>query len=423
MAIKSLPVLRPMAAFVGISLALATFFVAAGAPTPLLVIYEREWGFGPFVLTVAFGVYALAMLAALLVVGSLSDYVGRRPVLIGSLGLELLSMVMFLSAGNIGWVIAARTVQGLATGAATSAFTAAIVELAPPRHKRLGAVFGTVSPAAGLGLGALFAGVVAELSASAATIVWGALVVVMAIGIVIALLVAETAKSRPGAIASLKPVLRVPTRARRQFAVAVPALVSAWMMAALFMGLVPTVLGSAFDIHSVGIAGAASSIEPLVAAVAAFLLGSLTPYKTLAVGSLSIIIGAAVVTIATASSSLPLLCLGGAIGGVGFGATFSGAMKVIGPLAEGHERAGLFTAIFIVCYLSFGLPAIIAGQLVSPLGVLGVANAFGAVIVIAAGIGLGGQAILLRQRQPGRPLRSLNRTKQSGTECRTDSSS
>jgi hypothetical protein len=56
-----------------------------------------------------------------------------------------------------------------------------------------------------------------------------------------------------------------------------------------------------------------------------------------------------------------------------------------------------------VCYLSFGLPAIIAGQLVSPLGVLGVANAFGALIVIAAGIGLGGQAILLRQRRPVDP--------------------
>jgi MFS family permease len=87
-----------MAAFVGISLALLAFFVAAGAPTPLLVIYQREWGFAPWVLTVAFGVYAFRLLAALLVVASLSDYVGRRPLKIGSLGLELVCRACSLSS-------------------------------------------------------------------------------------------------------------------------------------------------------------------------------------------------------------------------------------------------------------------------------------------------------------------------------------
>jgi hypothetical protein len=389
-------VLRPMAAFIGISLALVAFFVAAGAPTPLLVIYQREWGFAPWVLTVAFGVYAFGLLAALLVVGSLSDYVGRRPVLIGSLGLELVSMVMFLMADNIGWVIVARVIQGLATGAATSAFTAAVIELAPPRRKRLGAVVGSVSPAGGLGIGALAAGVLAQVSASATSIVWGALVVVMAVGIVVALLAADTAEPRSGAAASLRPRIRVPVRARRQFAAAVPALVGSWMMAALFMGLGPTILGAVFGIHNVGIDGATSSIEPLVAAAAAFLIGSLAAHKTLIVGAVSVIVGAALVIVATATGVLPLLLLGGAIGGVGFGATFSGALRGLAPLAQGHERAGLFAAIFMVSYLAFGLPAIVAGQLVAPLGVLSVAAAFGAVIVVAAAIGLDGQIQLLR---------------------------
>ena len=75
----------------------------------MLSLLEHRWGFAPWVLTIAFAVYALGLLAALLVTGSLSDYVGRRPVMLGALALELVAMVMFAMAPNIGWVIAART--------------------------------------------------------------------------------------------------------------------------------------------------------------------------------------------------------------------------------------------------------------------------------------------------------------------------
>src|SRR3954462_10176797 len=154
-------------AFAGAALAFASLYLAAGAPTPLLVLFEREWGFAPWVLTVAFAAYAFGLLASLVMVGSLSDHVGRRPVLIGALAVELAAMVMFVFAPNIGWVIAARVVQGLATGAASSAFTAALVELAPPQRKRLGATLGAVAPAGGLGLGALLTGFAVQFTGEA----------------------------------------------------------------------------------------------------------------------------------------------------------------------------------------------------------------------------------------------------------------
>jgi hypothetical protein len=98
-------------------------------------------------------------------------------------------------------------------------------------------------------------------------------------------------------------------------------------MAALFMGLGPTILGAVFGIHNVGVDGATSSIEPLVAAVAALFIGSVAAHKTLIVGTVSVIVGAALVIVATATGVLPLLLLGGAVGGVGFGATFLGALR------------------------------------------------------------------------------------------------
>src|SRR3954470_12500559 len=116
--------LSPTAAFAGIAAVFAAFFLAAGAPTPLLALRQQEWGFSAGTLTLAFAVYALALLAAVLVGGSLSDHVGRRPVLLGALVGELASMLVFLFAPTITWVVVARALQGLATGFATSAFSA-----------------------------------------------------------------------------------------------------------------------------------------------------------------------------------------------------------------------------------------------------------------------------------------------------------
>src|ERR1700677_576740 len=154
----------PALAFAGVTLSFLGLFLAAGAPSPLLRLEQQAWGFPVWLLTIAFASYAIALLAALLVAGSLSDYIGRRPVLIGALGVEAAAMLIFLFAPNIGWVIAARTVQGIATGAGVSAFTAAAAEYAPAKHKKLGVLAGSVAPAAGLGLGAPIARPAGEIT-------------------------------------------------------------------------------------------------------------------------------------------------------------------------------------------------------------------------------------------------------------------
>src|ERR1700753_1265212 len=128
--------LPPAGSFVAMAAAFAAFFIAAGAPTPLLPIYEAKWHFPASMVTVAFGVYAIALLLTLLIVGSLSDHLGRRPLLIGALALELVSMLGFLCSPSISWIIVARIIQGVATAAGTSSFSGAILELAPDQRQR-----------------------------------------------------------------------------------------------------------------------------------------------------------------------------------------------------------------------------------------------------------------------------------------------
>ena len=89
-------------ALAGAALAFTSMYLAAGALTPLLVVYREQWDFAPSLLTVAFAVYAIGLLAAALTLGSLSDHLGRRPVLIGALCVQLVSNVVFLVAPDVG---------------------------------------------------------------------------------------------------------------------------------------------------------------------------------------------------------------------------------------------------------------------------------------------------------------------------------
>src|SRR3954470_7308635 len=147
---------RPTA-FWSVAVLLVLMLAASGVPSPLYRVYQEEFGFSSGVLTTIFGIYALALLASLLVVGGLSDHIGRRPVLVAAFLLEAVSMVLFLVSDGVGWLLAARIVQGLATGALTSTLGASVIDL-QNRERPLGAFINSASPGLGLSLGAVGAG-------------------------------------------------------------------------------------------------------------------------------------------------------------------------------------------------------------------------------------------------------------------------
>jgi MFS family permease len=380
--------LPPAASFAAMAVAFAAFFIAAGAPTPLLPIYEARWNFPASMVTVAFGVYAIALLLTLLIIGSLSDHIGRRPLLIGALALELVSMVVFLVSPSIGWIIAARIIQGVATAAATSSFSAAILELAPDRRKHLAGVIAGLAPAAGIGVGALFSGVIAQFSSSAVAIVWSILAAVMVIALVFAIFTPETAARKAGAIASLRPQVSVPPGARSVFAVTLPSLIAAWLVSALFLGLMPTILRLKFGIDSPAVSGLAAFAEQGTGGAVALALSKMKPQRLVFAGGAAIVAGIALFIGSIAATSLPLLWIGAIVGGAGLGGAFTGTIRSLVPLVGAPERAGLFSAVYLVSYITFGIPVILAGLFLSTIGITAIALIFGVVTFVAAAMGV-----------------------------------
>ena len=73
------------------TITLMTFMAASSAPTPLYRLYQQLWQFSPVTLTLIFATYAFTLLGSLLIIGSLSDYIGR-PVIIAAISLQIISM-------------------------------------------------------------------------------------------------------------------------------------------------------------------------------------------------------------------------------------------------------------------------------------------------------------------------------------------
>src|SRR5713101_5287648 len=118
---------RPIA-FAAIAAIFVIFAAAASAPTPLYVVYQKEWGFPTSTLTLVFAVYVFGLIGSLLVLGGLADHVGRRPVLGAAIALEAVAFVLFFVAGGVTVLLVARVAQGIATGMAFSTLGATLVD-------------------------------------------------------------------------------------------------------------------------------------------------------------------------------------------------------------------------------------------------------------------------------------------------------
>ena len=211
-----MPTLSRPATFWLVSATLLAVMVAAGAPSPLYVVYQQRIGFSASTLTVIFAIYVLALLSALLTVGSLSDFIGRRPVLLGALALEVVSLAIFLPAHSVAMLLLARTVQGLATGAAVGALGAALVDT-QPAGSQLGTVINSVAPALGLALGALGAGALVQYAPSPTSVVFVVLIALVAATALGIAFIPETTERQAGALSSLRPQVRVHKEVRGVF--------------------------------------------------------------------------------------------------------------------------------------------------------------------------------------------------------------
>jgi len=366
------------------ALTLITFLAASASPTPLYRLYQETWGFSSLWLTAVFAVYAAGLLLALLSFGALSDRIGRKPVILAALAFQTLAVTLFLLADDIVWLLAARIVQGFATGLATTAVGAALLDLDRDR----GALINSVVPMIGMGIGALSSTLLAEFAPYPLRLGFAVLLALFLVQTARSARAPDTSTSRDPGAWSWRPRVGVPAAARAPLWRVTPINMALWALGGMYMALMPSLLRDIAGPQAAWLGGIAAALLTFTGAIGVLLMRQRSPHLALRVGALSLVAGTVTFLTGVWLRDLVILMIAPIIAGVGFGATFLGTLRTIVPFAQPHERAGLMAAFYVQSYLTNAVPILLAGYAAGRFGLPLTATAFAGAILTLAIVGL-----------------------------------
>ena len=361
---------------------MAVMMAGASAPSPFYPSLQQEIGFSAAMLTGIFAVYTVALLISLLVTGSLSDHVGRRPVISVGFVLMALSLLLFWQAGDVAGLMVARTLQGIAAGLLLSALSAAVVDLEPRDRPGSASVWNSVIPLGGLAVGALISGILMDVTEMAEADVFGTLVVAYVLFAAVIWLIPETAPRHEGVWASLRPRVGVPATAAKAFWRSAPAVVAGWATGGLYLSLGAPIVRHVFGAEDHVTQAGVVALLCAAGAVACYLARGHSSRQVTLYGTSALSIGTALTLLAIGWQSLPAYLAALIIAGTGFGTCFYGVLRSIVPVVRPDERGELFASLFTLSYLAFGLPTLLAGMAVGIFGLTSTTLGYGALIVL-----------------------------------------
>ena len=340
-------------------------------PIPLYVLYERQMGFGPLGVTVVFAAYVIGTLSALVMFGDLSDHIGRRKVLAVGVGCAAVSTAGFLIvsgiAPDIGLLIAARIVSGLAAGFVTGTATAALAELQPRGDRQAAAVVASGANMTGLGLGPLIAGLFAAYVALPTRGVFWFYLGLCALALVALKVIPETVRD-PVRRISLRPRLGAPPQMRAAVLGACLGVFAAFSILGFFSSLVPTFLHGILGVANLALIGAASFLVFITAAISQAASARLPARRSMSAGLPLLLACLAALESALFARALWLFLAGTVIGGVAVGLIFRSGLSEINRLAEPRRRAAVVSTFFAAAYLGLGLPPVLTGLISQAVG-------------------------------------------------------
>ncbi|MFE2944213.1 MFS transporter [Streptomyces sp. NPDC059255] len=357
-------------------------------PTPLYGLYREQLGFSELMVTVVFAVYAVGVIAVLLLAGDLSDQVGRRPVLLLALGLSAASALCFLFEGGLPLLFTGRLFSGFAAGLLSGTATACVLELAPPGREARAGLAATAANMGGLGCGPLLSGILAQYAPWPLALPFVTHLALVAVASVLTWFLPETVASphRP----RLRPRgLSLPPGIRGVFVPSALAAFAGFALLGLFTAVAPSFVAQTLSVHNLAVTGAVVFSAFLASTAGQALMGRLGARAALPGGCLVLVAGLLLVAGSLAARSLPLLVVGALCGGLGQGLAFRAGMSAVSAVAPPEHRGATLSAFFVVAYTGISLPVVGVGALTLWLGLTGAGLTFSAcVVVLAACVGL-----------------------------------
>lgn len=387
--------------FATVAAAIVAVMVSAAAPSPLYPVYQRLWGFSSAMLTVVFAVYVGGLLLSLLTVGALSDHVGRRPVGAAALLMLAASMIMFIEANGVGMLLAARIIQGVATGVAQGTLSAALGDLQPSR--RTGSLVQTVMQSGGLGLGVVVSAALVQYAPDPRRLVYEVTAAALVLLAAAMLTVVPETSPRPGfasradLVRALTPKISVPAEVRSAFFAGIPALIATWALAGLDLSLGTSIVGRELGIGNRAAGGALLAGFFFAAALAAPRAGAARWPLRLPASYALLGAGLVLQLAGSVTGSAVAYTAGLVVAGAGFSTAYAGVLASVAHVPVG-ERGRMFAAMFVLSYLAYSVPALIGGLAADTWGLRG--TTVGYTLFVLAMVALAAVSLRMPSRTP-----------------------
>ena len=379
-----------------VSYALFVTMLSTTAPAPLYPLYQERWHLSPLTITAIFAVYAVALLGSLLLLGGISDVVGRTPVLLGSVLLNLGSATVFATAQGVAWLYAARGIQGVSTGLFCATATAALVELQPRGDQRRASVTSAASLMVGSAVGPLLFGLLAEYVGAPLVVPFVVELVLVGVSFGALLGLPPSPRrpiERPGrrrdrrvAMPSFVQRPRLPRDGRRGFALACGTLAVTWSIAAFWAALTSLVTADLLHDHSHALAGEILFVYFGLAGVVQLVTPSWSNRRAMLLGVPAVAAGILLLGLAIAIGSVAPIVAAVLCGGFGAGVAYKGSLAAVVEAAPSAHRAAVVAAYNVVGYVVLSASVILVGLLASTIGLRTATTLFVGLSVVASAL-------------------------------------
>jgi MFS family permease len=378
-------VLRHGTGFWIIAAAFMTVMAFSTLPTPLYALYQQRDGFATILITVIFAAYGVGVMASLYLAGHISDWLGRRRIILIAIVVEIAASVLFLLWPEVPGLIVARFVNGVGVGMLTATATAHLSELrAVARPEEGPATSGTVSSfvnIGGLALGALVSGFLAQFVAAPLVVPYAVFLVLLVAAAIAVAFVPETVERLEERPAYRPQRVSLPAASRSTFFAAGAAAFSAFAIFGLFTSLAPGFIAGTLGEPSRLVAGAVTFAVFGAAAVSQVLTVRMRAAAQLSLAVWLMATGLVALAGGVLLASLPVFVAAGVLAGAGVG--FRGSISLAASLAGGPERGEILAALFLIAYAGMSVPVLLIGAALLVLPSSAVLVVFAALVLVA----------------------------------------
>jgi MFS family permease len=357
---------------------------ANNALSTIYVVYEKRFDFSSLSVTAIFATYAVAVLVALLVVGRLSDDIGRKPLMIAGALMLIVSSVIFVLASGTAMLFVGRAIVGLASGTVMPAATAALVELEPDHDRRRASLLSTVGFLGGAALGPLIFGVMAQYLPRPTVTPFYVEIGLQVLALVGVLVLKEPATHALKAMTWRVQRPSVPKEIRARFALAGVVVTIGWIVGGIYGSLGGSLDLELLHVRSHAVAGLMLFTFAFIGGASQYLFRSRSSRQAMVIGVISTIVGIICVEASLFAVSAPLFLVATVLVGVGNGMCFIGSLVLVNEIAPLEHRAETLAAYNVVAYFALSLPVVGVGVLANVFGLKSATVTFAVVLVVLA---------------------------------------